>query len=255
MLIVAIPKSASTALVATLREAHGLPIETRRIRDDVLLRRPIAPGYWHAAQFHRRDFVEIDERVAEVMAARDLLAKFHLPPTARNQRVLRLIPKVILLRSPEEIISAYRRGELTGVWPTKSYEFAFCLSERSWQRRAKETGVTDELRAFSEGWRSHDGDKLVLESAELVADPAGALARVEAYFRLAPSGLGALRQERFSRSEAKRSVPRVLWRRRLLIARRALVAANRLVAGNEDWAHAQFERMKKSRAAPPETAS
>ena len=36
MLIVAIPKSASTALAMTLGEAHSLPIESQRIRDEVL---------------------------------------------------------------------------------------------------------------------------------------------------------------------------------------------------------------------------
>ena len=255
MLILAIPKSASTALVATLCEAHGLPVETRRIRDDVLLRRPIAPGYWHAAQFHRRDFVELDERVAGVMAARDLLVKFHFPPTPRNQAVLHDVPKLILLRDAEEIVSAYRRGEETGSWPTKSYEFAYCFSEQGWQRRARETGLLAELRRFAEDWRAHAGDKLVLESAELLAQPARALARVEDYFGLPRSGAAALRPERLSRTGERRSVPRMLWRRRMLVVRHAIASANRLVAGNADWAHALFEGRRRSRAAPTDGES
>ena len=251
MLIIAIPKSASTALIATLSAQHGIPIETARVRDDVLLRRPIAAGYWHIAQFHRRDFVEVDERVAAVMAARERLVKFHFPPTPRNESVLRGVPKVILLRDAEEIVSAYRRGEDSGAWPAKSYEFAYCLSERSWQRRAREIGLTDELRAFADGWRAHAGDKLVLESAELLADPARALARVEAYFGLPESGLVALREERFSRAAETRSVPRILWRRRNLIVRHAIAATNRLIAGDADWAHALFESRRRSRVAPP----
>ncbi len=250
MLIVAIPKSASTALIATLSEAHGLPVETRRIRDDVLLRRPIAPGYWHIAQFHRRDFVELDERVARTMAARDLFVKLHFPPTPRNQAVLRDVPKLILLRDAEEIVSAYRRGEETGSWPAKSYEFAYCFSEASWQRRARETGLLAELQRFAEGWRAHAGDKLVLESAELLAQPAQALARVEDYFGLTRSGVGALREERFSRAHARRSLPRMLWRRRMLVVRHAIATANRLATGNADWAHALFESRRRSRKAP-----
>jgi hypothetical protein len=253
-LIVAIPKSASSALVETLAATHALSVDTRRIRDEVLLRRPIAPGYWHAAQFHRRDFVELDERVAGVLAARDRLAKFHFPPTPRNQAVLQRVPKVILLRDAEEIVSAYRRGEETGAWPTKSYEFAFCFSERGWQQRGRATGLSDELRRFAEGWRAHDGDKLVLESSELIAEPARSLARVEAYLGLPPSGLSALRHERFSRTTATRSVPRMLWRRRMLILRRAIAEANRLVAGDAEWAHRLFESRRKSRAAPIEDA-
>jgi len=252
MLIIAMPKSASTTLVATLGEAHGLPVESQRIRDEVLLRRKIAPGYWHAAQFHRRDFIEIDDRIASLIAARDLLAKFHFPPTQTNQAILRPVKKVILLRDPSEVVSAYRRGEETGSWPTKSYEFAFCFSEDGWQRRARDTGLIDELHRFAEGWREHDGEKLVLESDELVADPRGVLARVEAYFGLPVSGLAELRRERFSRAVATRSIPRILWLRRRLILRRAIAAVNRLVAGDAAWANRVFERLKKTRAASEE---
>lgn len=175
-------------MVASLGEAHGLPVGSQQLRDEDLLRRRVAPGYWHAAQFHRRDFVEIDDRIASLIAARDLLAKFHFPPTPTNQAVLRHVKKLILLRDPSQVVSAYRRGEETGSWPTKSYEFAFCFSEDSWQRRARETGLTDELRRFEEGWREHDGEKLVIESVEMVADPQGVLARVEAYFELPAYG-------------------------------------------------------------------
>ena len=248
MLIIAIPKSASTALVATLSESHALPIETQRVRDDVLLRRPIANGYWHLAQFHRRDCVEIDEYVADLLAARGSLTKFHFPPTSTNQRLLERVPKLILLRDAAEIVSAYRRGEESGAYRTKSYEFAFCFSETGWQHRARRTGLTDELLAFGEGWRAHAGDKLVVESAELLASPAAVLARVESYFGLALSGAAELRRERFSRSSKTRGVPVMLWRRRRLVLRRAVAEANRLVTGNADWANRQFERFKRTRA-------
>lgn len=253
MLIIAIPKSASTALVSTLSAAHELPIRTREIRDDVLLRRPIAAGYWHVAQFHRRDFVEVDEAVAGVMAAGDLLVKFHFPPTPRNQAVLRQIPKVILLRDSEEIVSAYRRGEESGAWPTKSYEFAYCFTERGWQRNARKTGLARELREFAEGWHAHDGNKLVVEAAELLAEPAQTLARVEQYFGLPTSGLRELKQERFSRATdvPHRSLSRILWWRRSLIGKRLLADVNRLVAGDSRWANAYFERRRRSRVAPP----
>ncbi|HEU4428627.1 MAG TPA: hypothetical protein VFT98_07725, partial [Myxococcota bacterium] len=155
MLIIAIPKSASTALAVTLSEAHGIPIASQRIRDEWLIGAPRAPGYWQLGQFHRRDVVEIDERIARIVAARDVLAKFHFPPTPRNQAVLRDVKKVVLLRAAEEIVSAYRRGEETGAWRTKSFEFAFCFTERGWQRRAGATGLLGELRSFADGWRAH----------------------------------------------------------------------------------------------------
>jgi hypothetical protein len=254
VLIVAIPKSASTALVATLSEAHSIPIRTREIRDDVLLRRPIAPGYWHAAQFHRRDFVEVDERVAAALAAPGMLAKFHLPPTPRNQALLRRIPKIVLLRDAEEVVSAYHRGERTGAWPAKSYEFAFCFSEPGWRAHARRTGLTSELRDFADGWRAHDGDKLVLEASELVADPARALARVENYLGLRSAGPLALRHERYSRHSTRElGLPRMLWRRRGLFAKRLLAEASRLVTGSTARADRFLENRRRSRTAAEPT--
>jgi hypothetical protein len=247
MLILAIPKSASTALVVTLAEAHGIPIESQRIRDEVLAGAPRAPGYWQMGQFHRRDVIEIDERIARHVAARERLAKFHFPPTPRNQAALRDVKKVVLLRDVHEIVSAYRRGDETGAWRTKSYEFAFCFSERGWQRRARATGLLSELLAFADGWRAHDGDKLVIESAELFADPAGVIARIETYLGLPLSGVATLHAERFSRARKKRGFAQILWRRRRLITRRLLAGANRLLAGNADWANARFERRRRAR--------
>jgi hypothetical protein len=247
MLIVAIPKSASTALAVTLSEAHGIPIESDRIRDESLLGASRAAGYWQMGQFHRRDLVEIDERISRIVAGRDLFAKFHFPPTPGNQAALHDVKKVVLLRDGEQIVSAYRRGEESGAWRAKNYEFAFCLTEEGWQRRARETGLLAELRAFADGWRAHGGDKLVLEFDELFADPAAALARIEDYLGLPSSRVSALRPERFSRTGAERSVAQILLHRRKPIARRLLAAANRLVAGNADWANARFDRRRHQR--------
>jgi hypothetical protein len=248
VLILAIPKSASTALVATLAYAHGLPVRTREVRDEVLLRRPIAPGFWHVAQFHRRDFVEVDAAVAVVLAAPGSFVKFHFPPTPTNQAMLRNIPKIVLVRNAEEIVSAYWRGEESGAWPSKSLEFAYCLGERRWQSRARALGLTEELRAWEEGWRLHDGSKLVIESAELLANPRRMIRHAERYLGLPESGAGELLRERYSRGErAMRGWPTILWGRRGPIAKRLLVDLCRLVTGGDGMAYAYLERRRRSR--------
>lgn len=256
VLIIAIPKSVSTSLVATLSELHHLPIATRDIRENVLMRRPIAAGFRQLALFHRRDLVEIDERVVTAIAAPGVLAKFHFPPTQRNQAQLQRVPKVVLLRDAEEIVSSYRRGEETGAWPSKSYEFAYCFSERGWQARARATGLIGELRAFADGWRAHTGAMLLLESREVIADPATALARVERYLGLEHSGETRLREERFSRgASVRRAAPRMLMRRRNLIARRMLADVSRLLVGNIEWIDGIFESRRRSKLAPVEAGA
>lgn len=233
MLIIAIPKSASTALVSTLSARHALPVVSAELRLRLVARCPVAEGYVQLARLHRREVVEIDAEVAREVAAPGLLAKFHFPPTPNNQSRLASTPKVVLLRDPREIVSAYKRGDETGAFRLKSYEFCYCLTEQGWQARAEKTGLLAQLRAFADGWRAHPGDKLVLEAEELIGDPAGALARVERYFGLPPSGVVALRQEKFTRDRAAappRGPLRVMLGRHRLVVRRLLADACRSIA-------------------------
>ncbi len=233
MLIIAIPKSASTSLNETISELHGLPNAPARVRSEVVARCPVAPGYAQLAKFHRREVVEIDAAVVEAVCSPHSLAKYHFPPTPNNQARLQGARKLILLRDAEQIISAYRRGDATGAFRLKSHEFCYCLSEQSWHARAEKLGLQGELRAFAAGWRAHDGDKLVIESAELTADPAAVLARVEAYFGLPLSGGGALRREKYSRAPdlPQRSALAILFSRRLLLVKRLASDLRKLATG------------------------
>lgn len=262
MLIVALPKSASTALVATLSEQHRLPIETGRIRERLVAQRPLARGFAQIERFHRRELIELDDEVVRAVAAPGLLAKFHFPPTRNNQARLAGVPKLVLLREPEEVVAAYRRGDETRAFPLKSPEFCYCLTERGWQARARETGLLDQLRAFADGWRAHRGDMLLIEYRDLARDALGAIARAEKYLGLPQSGADSLREEKFSRASAaapRRSALAVLAARRGLILRRSVGDLDRLVNGDTAWSDELFERWRRGRDArrrrdPPASA-
>lgn len=221
MLIIAVPKSASSALIATLGAAHGLPNGTERVRRGEIRKCSIADGFRELERFHRHEVAEVSDAVAAAVATRGELVKLHFPPTANNQAKLASTPKVILLREPEEVIRAYQRGDETGAFKLRHPRFCFCLSERAWMQRAIETGVLDELRAFVVGWKAHEGDKLVVESRELTRDPKNAIARIEAYFGLPPSGQSELSQVRFTRGATRRrTTPHILFARRRIIGQR-----------------------------------
>ena len=233
MLIIAIPKSASTSLTATLSELHGLRIASAEVRSQIVARCPEAAAFRQIANFHRREVVELDARAVAAVSAPGAIVKFHFPPTENNQARLRDLPKLILLRNVEEIVSAYRRGDETGAFRLKSHEFCYCLSEQGWFARAEKFGLLAELRAFAAEWRAHDGDKLVVESAELIADPAAVLGRVESYFGLPSSGGSTLRREKFSRGPEPRprSPLEILFARRVLIAKRLASDLRKLATG------------------------
>lgn len=244
MLIIAIPKSASSSLVTTLGDAHRLPVETARIRDDILQRRPVVSGFVQIARFHRRDPVDIDARVASAVSGSDAFAKFHFPPTPNNQAQLAATKKVVLLRDASSIVAAYRRGEETGAYRTRNLDFCFCLTEAGWLARARRVGFLDELERFADGWRAHAGEKLVIEYRDLVADPAGTLARVEDYWGLPRSGRTELRREKFSRNAAapRRSAAGILIARRTLMLRRLGRDVGRALFGSETPLVVRLER-------------
>ncbi len=220
MLIVAVPKSASSSLVATLAALHGLRITSELIRGGKMRHCPVADGYRQLERFHRREVAEIDDAVVEAVARRGELAKLHLPPTPNNQRRLARTPKLILLRPAAEVVPAYQRGTEAGVFKLHHPSFCFCLSEAAWLDRARETGLLQELEDFVAGWRAHAGDKLLVESAELLRDPGAELARIERYFGLPASGASELARARYTRSRPRPSVPRILFARRKLILER-----------------------------------
>jgi len=221
VLIVAVPKSASSSLVATLSALHGLPYESAQIRGAALRRCPVAAEFREIERFHRREVVEVDEAVVAAVSSPRSLAKLHLPPSENNQRLLEHTRKVILLREPAEVIGAYQRGTEAGVFNLHHPSFCFCLSQEEWMERARDTGVLDQLERFVAGWRDHRGDKLLVESDALKRDPAREIARIEGYLGLPLSGAQELARERYTASSAGRpSAPRILFARRKIILER-----------------------------------
>lgn len=205
MLIVALPKSASSSLASTVSRIHGLPDRTRETRRRFLPRLPYpetVKDYGAMARLH----LEAQEILPEILGAlrrTHVIHKYHFPPTRHNEEILREIPKVILLRDPADVVRAYWRGERAGTHPLRDLRFATCFSEESWMARAAATGLLDEMNRFCSGWEAHEGDKLILRFEDLVSDPTGTVNRVEAYLGLPETKEIELDRERYSRGSSK----------------------------------------------------
>jgi len=177
MLIIAIPKSASSSLMKTLSERHGLPAEQVMFPD-----LPV-PKTCRAVWKLHSDMRELTEELAARFADGKKIYKQHILPTSRNLELLRDHKKVVLLRSPEEIIASYRRGVQKMV--TRPLEvFAGCRTVEDWQRRAEDIGVLDDLRWFYDTWGQEGADRLVLTYDQVVNQTTQTVAAIEVFWDL-----------------------------------------------------------------------
>tara|TARA_B100000989_G_scaffold155148_1_gene115739 strand:- start:389 stop:1057 length:669 start_codon:yes stop_codon:yes gene_type:complete len=195
MLIIAIPKSASTSLLATLKKVHRLDGRQTYFPDAA------SPSEVKVLDRYHSDLRELNEEQVDAFSDKKSLYKQHIPPTENNIKLLQCCKKVILLRPPEDIISAYYRAEMNGIHAERP-EFIGCRSIEEWQRRAREIGLYDDLMWFTERWRTVpdlDGDNLFISCEELLSSPLEVINRVEAHFVLPVSVRVELEKARYSR--------------------------------------------------------
>lgn len=223
MLIVAIPKSASTSLLETLGQLHGCyAVQTN------FFRLPVHHDYAALARFHA-DQHQLTSEIVETLVEHDGFNKNHIVPTRHNQALLAEHPKVILLREPTEVIYAYRRAirAVDHDMPALARCFEDCDTESDWLERAVEIGLLSSLHKFYDDWLEHEGNKLVIWYEELIAEPKATVNRVEDYFDLPLSDEVRLVRTRYSRSLVKNAVKRALNRANLLEPVAKLYAAFR----------------------------
>lgn len=197
MLLIAIPKSASTALMETLARAHDLRCDMwRKWPGDCSREFP---------NFHMQHSFgwELDAATADELVQSPTLFKLHILPSTNNQALLHPLPKVILLRHPDDIVRAYRRGQETGVYLQKTAAFDGCVTDDDWIARASEVGLHQDLTAFRDHWMAHPGEKHIVHYEDLVRDPAGVLAGIERYWSLAATGVTELLKRKYTRLGAQ----------------------------------------------------
>lgn len=195
MLIVAMPKSASSSLVSTLGSIHGFP--TRQLKFGHL---PIPAKTRYLGQVHS-DFRDLSSDEVSLFARRDVIYKQHIPPTPNNLELLEDIRKVILLRNPAQVVSAYRRAKRRlGMHYLPGLDQS--LDAQEWQQGARQVGLLDDLTDFHQRWMRHaDASSLIVMYKELMADPTGVIRAIEAFMGLPPvEQRVTLDKKRYSRS-------------------------------------------------------
>lgn len=123
MLIVAIPKSASTSLLATLSNVHGLPAE------QLFQLKTSVPRELRLLHKYHSDMRELGDAEIQSLTRPNRIHKQHIPPTVNNLNRLSGVRKVLLLRTPKGVVEAYHRAETKGLHASrKEFESADTLN-------------------------------------------------------------------------------------------------------------------------------
>jgi len=198
MLIIAMPKSASSSFARSLSDATGLPVANREARAPWKARPKVA-AFPLLAAIHHGDAYELAPADIEAMARIQGVTKHHILPTANNVAMLAGVPRIVLLRDPAEVIDAYWRGYASGVWPDAFEVLGAGRTLEQWRIAARKAGLDAELQRFAEGWRSAPGKSLVLDYAGLTADSASTLRQALDFFGHQNAAVPALAREKFTR--------------------------------------------------------
>ena len=195
MLLVAIPKSASTSLMHTLGTTHNLKYTMHFEWDGSL-----CSG--HKAYHQQHNFGwELNERIVDFWRTSDILFKVHVFPSENNRQLLRDVKKVVLLRKPVDIVQAYRRGHETGVYRSRLNVFHGCVSPEEWHEKALASGLLGSLKYFYNAWKAEKQNVLHIEFDDLVQDTASTVRKIEHFWSLPESKIHSLYKRKFSRQD------------------------------------------------------
>ncbi|MFY0600327.1 MAG: sulfotransferase domain-containing protein [Cyclobacteriaceae bacterium] len=206
MLIIAIPKSASTSLLKTLSEFYSSGGEQKFFHSE----KKIPENYSILGEFHS-DVKDYLENEISSFCEEGVFFKQHIPPTKVNLSLLRNRKKVILLRKPIDIVLAYKRGSERGIHKNRE-AFDGCHTDQDWLVRAEKIGLMNELTHFHNTWLSEQSDKMILTYEELIEDADSCIKKVADYFGLEPKeGVVELKKYRYSGHSWMRSaIPRIV---------------------------------------------
>lgn len=175
MLIIAIPKSASTSLMTTLRRLHN--IESKQI---IFPNNPFPNNCKYLYNFHS-DVRELDEKQVALFRSKKTLYKQHIFPSQNNLKRLKTLKKVILLRTPRDVVKAYYRAEKQYIHNIRT-DFQNLRTPDEWIEQAKKLGLLSDLKQYYM-WRRQDNVKIVYYR-DLISYPKKVINKIESFYDL-----------------------------------------------------------------------
>jgi len=179
LLIIAIPKSASTSLLKTLGKIHKL--ETTQSNE--FKGNPV-PDSTEILHKHHSDVREIFPENVLDFQSDSIIYKQHIYPSKNNLAQLASTKKIILLRNTQDVILAYKRGIDKKVH-NKFEGFSENMKEEEWLDSAKNLGLSSDLNNFYTIWNNiNDGHTLIVHYEALIKNPSKEINRIENFLGL-----------------------------------------------------------------------
>ncbi len=194
MLIVATPKSASSSLLSTLASNSSM------LCQQIFFPNLPQPDDYKILSSYHSDIRCYPDAVIQIFASPGAIYKQHIPPTPSHLEAIGGFPVVVLQRSTREIVEAYFRAEVAGIHPPRP-DLAGVKSIDSWNRRADDIGLTNEIESFNHGWKQFEGNKIVIHKDDLVQDPLNTINRIQKFWGLSLSSSVKLKKTRYSRKK------------------------------------------------------
>lgn len=112
MLIISIPKSASTSLMQTIAKILKIKFQNGISRKHGYRLEELCPGYDEMQKYHGTTIKRTFNFLNRWISRNDVIYKEHLLPTKEHIEYIKKInkPVVILLRNPEDVIDNYLRS-------------------------------------------------------------------------------------------------------------------------------------------------
>jgi len=209
MLLVAIPKSASTSLLYTLLKYYHLDGE-----QSAEFKQNQSPENCQALHNYHSDVRELVASDVTQFESQKHLFKQHIYPSAGNLTALKGLKKVVLLRNPDDIIQAYKRGVQSNVHKEMK-GFEGINSDEEWSERAKQIGLVNDLKFFYSEWsNTQDPNTLIVHYEDLMTNPTEEFKKIESFWGLNPcSEQITLVKARYSGGEDDPWIKPTLWGR------------------------------------------
>lgn len=211
MLIVAIPKSASTSLMFTLAKLQHLSAEQLGYHD------LNTPYEFRNLSAHHDDIVNLTRGVAKKLSKLNCIYKQHFPPTTNNIELLTQQKTVLLLRKPTQVLDAYYRA-IKAFSKEDPVGFERSLGREGWLTYISESGLEREIKLFYQGWVELVHENVwVVHFKDLISNPIATINAIENFWGLpvtpGPFSLMKMRYTRNPLHTAKRKLG--IWTRKL----------------------------------------
>ena len=180
MIIIAIPKSASTSLMLTLGKYHRM-----KAKQDFSFSENQIPEKCEILYRLHSDVRELRDRDVTRLAVPNRVYKQHIYPSPNNIAKLSKVKKVVLLRPADEIIPAYKRGAIKLDYSLlPGYDLD--MSDQQWLEKSKTDGLFSDLLYFNNGWKekAQPDYTLFVDYQDYLHKPQEVTNKIEEFFGL-----------------------------------------------------------------------